>query len=104
MLDALNSSMSGHPIITSIHAKDIFAMPDRVARLAMIGNPNLKKAELLDDIAHHLNCYAYLKKDEAKDGSIKRYLAQIGIYDEKSKRMRLIYERRGYEEKDMLLS
>jgi hypothetical protein len=39
--------MSGHPIITTIHAQDIEAMPERIARLAMMGNERLYKEELL---------------------------------------------------------
>jgi len=93
MLDALISAMSGHPIITTIHAQDLEAMPERVARLAMMGNPTLYKEELLDDIAHHLRYYVYLEKKENPDGSLSRSLQSIGYYDEKSKCMHKLYER-----------
>lgn len=97
MLDALNSAMSGHPILTTIHAKDVEAMPDRIARLAMIGNPNLRKDELLDDIAHHLRYYVYIAKEEDEDGHINRYLKSISFLDEKTKKLESLYERRKYE-------
>ena len=87
MLDALVSAMSGHPIITTIHAQDLEAMPERIARLAMMGNPTLYKEELMDDIAHHLRYYVYLEKKENPDGSLSRSLASIGYLDEKSKCM-----------------
>jgi Flp pilus assembly CpaF family ATPase len=92
---ALNSyfPMSGHPIITTIHAQDLEAMPERIARLAMMGNPTLYKEELLDDIAHHLRYYVYLEKKENADGSISRRLQSIGYLDEKSKTMQKLYER-----------
>jgi pilus assembly protein CpaF len=93
MLSALVSSMSGHPIITTIHAQDIEAMPERIARLAMMGNERLYKEELLDDIAHHLRYYVYLEKKENPDGSLSRYLESIGYLDEKSKCMHKLYER-----------
>lgn len=93
MLDALVSAMSGHPIITTIHAQDLEAMPERIARLAMMGNPTLYKEELLDDIAHHLRYYVYLEKKENADGSISRRLQSIGYLDEKSKTMQKLYER-----------
>jgi Type IV secretory pathway, VirB11 components, and related ATPases involved in archaeal flagella biosynthesis len=93
MLDALVSAMSGHPIITTIHAQDLEAMPERIARLAMMGNPTLYKEELMDDIAHHLRYYVYLEKKENPDGSLSRSLASIGYLDEKSKCMHKLYER-----------
>ena len=97
MLDALTSAMSGHPILTSIHAKDVSSMPDRIARMAMMGNPILRKDELLDDIAHHLRYYVYLAKEIGKDGQVVRYLKSISELDEKSKRMKPLYERSHYE-------
>lgn len=93
MLDALLSAMSGHPIITTIHAQDIEAMPDRIARLAMLGNQRLEKAELLDDIAHHLRYYVYVEKEIKDDGTVNRYIRQIGCLDESTGKMNLIYER-----------
>lgn len=93
MLAGLVSAMSGHPIITTIHAQDIEAMPERIARLAMMGNERLYKDELLDDIAHHLRYYVYLEKKENADGSYSRFLKSIGRLDEKSKKMQKLYER-----------
>ena len=98
MLDALTSAMSGHPILTTIHAKDVEGMPDRLARLAMMGNPNLRKDELMDDIAHHLHYYVYLVKETSKEGNIHRYLKSISCLDEKEKKLVSLYERRTYEE------
>lgn len=94
MLDALLSAMSGHPIITTIHAQDIQAMPDRIARLAMLGNQRLEKAELLDDIAHHLRHYVYVEKEIDDKGMVNRYIKEIGQLDEATGKMNTIYERR----------
>lgn len=94
MLDALTSAMSGHPIITTVHALDIEGMPDRLARLAMLGNERLYKEEILDDLAHHIHYYVYVEKEVEKSGMIKRYIKSIGRYEEKKKTMEIIYERR----------
>ena len=93
MLDALVSAMSGHPIITTVHAENLNAMPDRVARLAMTGNKRLFKDELMEDISRHLRYYVYVEKEIAKNGSIKRYVKAIGHLDETSKKISAIYER-----------
>ncbi len=98
MLDALTSAMSGHPILTTIHAKDVNAMPDRVARLAMMGNSNLKKEELMDDIAHHLRYYVYIEKEMNEGMGVKRCLKSISYLDEKSLKLVSLYERKKYEE------
>ena len=91
MLDALLSAMSGHPIITTIHAEKLRAMPDRVARLAMIGNRRLFKDELMEDISRHLRYFVYVEKENAPDGSIRRYIKEIGHLDEKSKKITVLY-------------
>lgn len=93
MLDGLISAMSGHPIITTIHAQDIEAMPDRIARLAMLGNQRLGKEELLDDISHHLKYYVYVEKEVVADGIVNRFIKEIGKLDETTGKMNLIYER-----------
>lgn len=93
MLDALVSSMSGHSIITAIHAQDISAMPERMARLAMLGSERLYKEELLDDISHHLRYYAYLEKKTGDDGSIHRNISAIAELDEKTGQMNFLYRR-----------
>lgn len=97
MLDALISAMSGHPILTTIHAKDIDSMPDRIAALVMMGNPNLKKSEIMEDIAHHLKYYVYVCKENTNDGRIRRYLKSISCLDEKEMKLTPIYERKSYE-------
>lgn len=93
MLDAIVSAMSGHALLTTIHAQDLEAMPERMARLAMLGNERLYKEELMDDIAHHIRYYVYLEKKENTDGSISRYVDAIGYLDEKSAKMEKIYRR-----------
>ena len=93
MLDALLSAMSGHPIITTIHAQELESMPHRVARLSMIGNRRLFKDELMEDISRHLRYYVYVEKETTKDGSIRRFIKEIGKLDEDSQKMTLLYER-----------
>jgi len=94
MLDALTSAMSGHPIITTVHAKDIFSLPKRLARLAMLGNERLYREELLDDIAHHIRYYIYVEKRSDPIKGIKRFISMIGKIDEKTKEIEILYQRK----------
>ena len=93
-LDALTSAMSGHPIITTIHARDLEGMPDRMARLSMMGNERLYKEEVLDDLSHHIHYYVYVEKKVEKDSSIKRRIASIGELEDGQKKVKVIYRRK----------
>ncbi|MCR4561884.1 MAG: CpaF/VirB11 family protein [Bacilli bacterium] len=93
MLDALISAMSGHPILTTIHAQDILSMPDRMVRLAMMANKRNEKKDLFDDIAHHMRYYVYLEKKEEEDGTMNRYIDSIGVLDENTHQMNFLYKR-----------
>jgi pilus assembly protein CpaF len=93
MLEALLSAMSGHPIITSIHAQDLESMPERMARLAMLSSEKLEKTELLGDIYHHIRYYVFLEKRQNIDGSLSRFLSKIGVSDDRTLKIKPIYER-----------
>lgn len=92
MMDALVSSMSGHPIITSVHARSIEALPSRMARLAMMSSPRLDRDSLVEDIAEHIRGYVYLKKRVDEEGKIVRSIESIGTLDPSTKQLRLLYK------------
>ena len=79
MYDALRSVMSGHPIIMTLHALDIQAVPHRMARMASI-DPKLDFKELLNDIYHHFGIVIFLSKKK-EGGCIQRRVAQIARFD-----------------------
>lgn len=81
MIDVLNSSLTGHPVITTIHSYDLSAMPIRMARMALMSNPKLDLEVTLTDLGYHMKFYIYLKKTVLKDGSIHRYISDIGFFD-----------------------
>ena len=59
MLEVLNSSLTGHPIITTIHALDIYNMPNRMARMIMMNPQKLRFDDVYRDISHNLRFYIY---------------------------------------------
>ncbi len=95
MLDALAAAMSGHRIITSVHAKNLLALPSRIARLAMQASPKLERESLLEDVSEHIGGYVFLQKERRIDGSIRRHLHSIGRLDPKSGQMKILYEEVG---------
>ncbi len=93
MLDALTSAMSGHPIITSIHSKDLESMPERMARLCMLSEQKLYIDALISDIAHHFKYFVYLSK-KTVNGKVVRFVSSIGIMNPKTEKIESIYERK----------
>lgn len=92
MVDALNAVMSGHPLITTLHAKDVSAIPHRMARMAMQAGRNLVYEELLADIYHHFSIVVYLKRSVRKDGTIFRRISELGRLNESSRSIDYIYQ------------
>ncbi len=78
MLEAINAMMSGHPIITTIHASSLDSMPFRMARMAMMGDKRPVMDDLLRDIFESVDLFVFLKKNFEKDGSVSRYVESIG--------------------------
>jgi pilus assembly protein CpaF len=94
MLDVLNSAMSGHALVLTLHSKDLASMPYRMARMAMMGEQKLIYEDVLGDIYHHFSLFVYLRKDDRPDGSIDRYIQSIGRLNEKKKGIDILYERK----------
>ena len=77
MLDVLNSSLTGHPIITTLHAFDINSMPHRMARMVMMNEQKMNFEDVYSDIAYHMRFYIYLKRKYTANGIVKRYISSI---------------------------
>lgn len=80
MVDVLNSAMTGIPIITTVHAFDVYSLPFRMGRLVLRGDQKLDYNETLKDIYYHFHFYFYLSK-KTINGNIVRYISQVGYID-----------------------
>ena len=89
MLAILNSAMSGHPTITTIHSKDIRSMYSRLTRMAMLKNQNLKFDETLVDIYDHFKLIIHVKKMVTETGEIKRFVDAIAT--NRFNKMQILY-------------
>ena len=83
MLEVLNSAMTGHPIITTLHALDVFSMPSRIGRMVMMNEKKMDFESVMQDIYYHFRFYVYLKREFRKDGRVFRYISDIVQLDEK---------------------
>lgn len=93
MLEGILSALSGHGIITTIHAGSLEEMPERMVRLALLGEKRLPEAELYSDVATLFRLFVYLEKRQKGDGSIERRIASIGRYDTKKGKMEILFRR-----------
>lgn len=83
MLSLLNSAMSGHPTITTLHAKNAASTYKRMARMAMIGNESLIYEETLSDIYDHFKLIVHLNSFYNEKTKIyERYVDSIISNDE----------------------
>ena len=92
MNEVLTSVMTGHPIITTIHAKSLEAIPKRVCRMVMSADTTQKYDDILDDVFEHLKYYVYLNRKFSKDGTVHRYIESIGEL-QKDGKMKVIFQR-----------
>ena len=77
MLDVLNSSLTGHPIITTLHAFDAQSMPHRMVRMVMMNEQRMAFEDIYADIAYHMRFYIYLKRKYTVNGVVQRYISSI---------------------------
>lgn len=80
MVDALNSAMTGLPLITTLHSFDGQSIPYRMGRMMMKSEQKIDYKEALNDIYYHFHYYFYLIKEEI-DGEIKRRISEIYFGD-----------------------
>lgn len=102
MLEVLNSSLTGHPIITTLHAFDINSMPTRMARMVMMNDQKSDFEDIFNDISYHMRFYVYLKRKYLANGKVKRYISSIGYL--KDRKMEEIYGSDGEKKVTRLLS
>ena len=93
MLDVLNSSLTGHPIITTLHAFDIYSMPHRMVRMVMMNEQKMNFEDVYNDISYHMRFFIYLKRKYLNDGYVSRYISSISYLNNHN--MEIIYDSDG---------
>ena len=78
MNDVLNSVMTGHPIITTMHAKSLQAMPHRLVRMIEMAETKETYDDIMGDLMSHIPVYVFVKREISKSGKVKRYIEAIG--------------------------
>ena len=95
MIEVLNSAMTGHPILTTIHSFDINSMPTRIARMVMMNEQSQNFDVLLTDIYYNFRFYVYLRREIGSDGHVKRYIDEVAEFDIKGNKT-TIYKKKHF--------
>ena len=96
MIEVLNSAMTGHPILTTIHSFDINSMPTRIARMVMMNEQSQNFDVLLTDIYYNFRFYIYLKREIGSDGHVRRYIDEVAEFDIKGNKTTIYKNKRFY--------
>ena len=81
MIEVLNSAMTGHPILTTVHAFDINSMPTRIARMVMMNEQSQNFDVLLADIFYNFRFYVFLKREIDSNGHVRRFIDEVAEFD-----------------------
>jgi pilus assembly protein CpaF len=82
MIEVLNSAMTGHPIITTIHSIDALSMPSRMVRMVLMNDKKMSYEDTMKDILYHFRFYVYLVKEEDEKGQIHRRILNLFYINE----------------------
>ena len=102
MLEVMNSALTGHPIITTIHAFDLASMPTRITRMVMMGDERTSFSDIFSDISYHMRFYIFMKRKYRHKGMVQRFISSIGYLNGNS--MEEIYGSDGESRTITLLS
>ena len=93
MNELLNSMMTGHPIITTIHAECLEDIPLRICRMVEMADVTQKHESILKDIYEHVKICVFLNRKFDNKCGAKRFVESIGEL-QKDCTIKLIYRRK----------
>ena len=91
MSSMLTSVMSGHPLISTIHAYNIEEIPHRICRLIMQESSNQKYEDIFIDVINHITNYIFVKKYVDNNGKVIRYISDISLFNKENMKMDIIF-------------
>jgi len=93
MLDILNSAMTGHPVITTLHSQDVYSVPSRMTRMALMNDEHLRYDEVFHDVVIHFPFIVFLEKGKEKNLKIVRRIKAIAeVSNEEKNNIHVVFE------------
>lgn len=93
MNEILNSVMTGHPIITTLHANSLEEIPERICRMIEMNEVTQKHENILNDVYNHIKVCIFLNRKIDSSNGVKRYVESIGEL-QKDGTIKSIYRRK----------
>lgn len=93
MKDVLNAVMTGHPLISTLHSKDINSIPHRMAKMVEMGETSQDYEEILDDILDHIETFVYVNRYISKTGKVYRYIESIAKSQKNTRNLAILYKK-----------
>lgn len=78
MLEVLNSALTGHPIITTIHALSVDTMLTRIVSMVMTADKRPAFKDVKFDVYSHLRVFLFVSKEEVCETN-NRYISSVKI-------------------------
>lgn len=91
MMDVLQASLTGHPVMTTVHARDIETLLPRLTRMVMMHGPHIGYQETFEDLERAMPFSIHVVKGLNADGSIARTIQ--GVYERKNHQWLVRYGR-----------
>jgi pilus assembly protein CpaF len=89
MMDVLNASLTGHPVITTIHARDVDSLIPRLTRMVMMNGSHIGYQETFEDIARVFPFSIHVVKGTDEQGAITRTIK--GVYERMHDQWNVLY-------------
>jgi len=81
MLEILNAALTGHPVITTVHALDSSSIINRMAKMVMMNDKNIDVESVGGDLRHSFRFFVFLKRTISKNGLVRRFISSISLGD-----------------------
>ncbi|MEA5061069.1 MAG: ATPase, T2SS/T4P/T4SS family [Erysipelotrichaceae bacterium] len=81
MMEILNASLTGHPVVTTIHAIDSSSIINRMSKMIMMNGNNINYENASTDLINAFRFFVFLKRSINKNGLVRRYISSISIGD-----------------------
>ena len=95
MKDVLNAVMTGHPLISTLHSKDINSIPHRMAKMVEMGDTSQDFDEILEDILEHIQTYVFVNRYIDETGKVVRYIENIARSQKNNRNLTILYSKEG---------
>ncbi len=95
MVNVLNSTMTGHPIITTLHSPDAYSIPEKMVMMIMMNDKKFDYESVLCDIYYHFPLYIEVERVQKGEKVVRHLTSVVEVNKQGAKN--ILYERRSHK-------